>query len=343
MTRSGRRYSWAVVLLMFLASSNRASQSQGFADSRGSLSGRVSVEGEVAAPQQTRVEIRMMGENLSSAALTDRNGDFRFEGIPAGNYLVSVRVAGCEPYEDGVRVDGPVSSLAIRLRRTGAASLAKDPARSVSVHELSVPPKARKAFDKGNRLAAEHHPEAAIPEYQHAIREFSDFYEAYYKMGVAEIDRGNGNEAKVAFRKALELSEQKFAPALSGLSLVLSVEHRFEEADAAARESVELDATDPTSHYALGLADFAIGRFAESEKESLEALRLKPKFLEAYLLLAQVHARENNPAAVVADLDSYLKLDPDSPRAAKARAVRAGAQNAVLQQVSGSTVADANP
>jgi len=343
MTKSRLFCSCVAVFSILLVPSIEAARSRALTDLRGSLSGRVSVEGDYAVPPQTRIEIRMMGENLTSAALTDRSGDFRFEGIPAGTYFVSVRVTGCEPYEDVVRIDGPVSPLTIRLRRTTAGGLAKGAHPAVSVHELSIPPKARKYFDKANRLFAEHNPAAAISEYENAIKQFPDFYEAYYKMGVAEVDRGNGKEAEADFRMAIELSEDKFAPALSGLSLVLSVERRFEEAEAAARESVELDATDPSGHYALGLAAFTIGHFAESEKESLEALRLKPKFPEAYLLLAQVHARENNPAAVVADLDSYLRLDPDSPRAAKARAVRAGAQNALLQQASGSAVADANP
>jgi tetratricopeptide (TPR) repeat protein len=101
--------------------------------------------------------------------------------------------------------------------------------------------------------------------------------------------------------------------------------------------------TDATGHYALGLASYAMGQLHEAEKEVLEALGYPPKFPESYLQLAQVHARQNNPAAVVADLDAYLRLDSAGPRAEKARTIRAGAQNAWLQQLSGSTLADAEP
>ena len=62
-----------------------------------------------------------------------------------------------------------------------------------------------------------------------------------------------------------------------------------------------------------------------------------------YLLLAQVHARQDNSAVVVADLDAHLRLDDISPRAEKARNARAGAQNALLQQSNGSALAKVNP
>jgi predicted Zn-dependent protease len=132
-------------------------------------------------------------------------------------------------------------------------------------------------------------------------------------------------------------------PCRHRLSLVLCIERHFDEAEAAARATLEIDANDPMGHYALALVMYATGRIPDAEKGTLEALRLRPKFPEAYLLLAQVHARQDNPAAVVADLDAYLRLDGISPRAEKARSARAGAQNTLLHQSSGSALAKINP
>src|SRR5258707_1128774 len=224
MTRSRLVSSCVVALSLLVLPVACLAQSRSSVDSRGSLGGRVSVDGESAVPQQVRVEIRMMGENWNSVALTDRDGGFRFEGIPSGTYFVSVRVPDCAPFEDTVRVDTATSPLSIRLRRNTTTALPKGASPLVSVHQLSIPSKARKSFDKGNRFVSERNPAAGISEYQQAIKEFPGFYEAYYKIGIAEIDREHGPEAEAAFRKAIELSEGKFAPALSGLSLVLCVE-----------------------------------------------------------------------------------------------------------------------
>jgi len=317
-------------------------QSRSVVDSQGRLIGRVTMDPNNAPLVQVRVEIRMLGENLTATALSDREGNFRFAGIPSGTYFVTVREPGCNPFEDTVKVDTGTAPLIVRLRKNNpAAPASADP--TVSVHKLSIPAKARKSFDKGDRLLAAHDPAAGIAEYQRALKSFPDYYEAYYKIGLAEIEREHGREAEAAFRKAIELSGGRFAPALSGLSLVLCVERRFDEAAAAARQNLELDETDSTGHYALGLAFFALAQIPEAQKEVLEALRYRPKFPEPYLLLAQVHVRQNNPAAVVADLDAYLRLDSAGPRAEKARTIRAGAQNAWLQQLNGSTLADAEP
>jgi tetratricopeptide (TPR) repeat protein len=326
------------VMSLFAFSDFCSPQSRNVADSYRSLSGRISMDPYNAPLVQVRVEIRMLGENLTATALSDREGNFRFEGIPSGMYFVAVREPGFNPFEDTVKVDNDTAPLIVRLRKSNpVASASAGP--PVSVHELSIPAKARKSFDKGDRLLAVHDPAAGIAEYQRALKSFPDYYEAHYKIGLAEIEREHGPEAETAFRKAIERSDGKFAFALSGLSLVLCVERRFDEAAAAARRNLELDETDPTGHYALGLASYAMGKIPDAEKEVLEALRYRPKFPESYLLLAQVHARQNNPEAVVADLDAYLKLESAGPRAERARTIRAGAQNALLQQLARSSLA----
>ncbi len=330
------------ILLLLLSPSRGIAQSKSISDARGSLSGTVLIDGENVVASQVRVELRGLGESGNFTALTDRDGDFRVGALPVGTYFVSVNAPGYSPFEETLQIDPGTAPLVVRLRRA-IAVLANKATPSTSVHELSVPGKARKYFDKGNQLLATKNVAASIPEYQRAIKTFPAYYEAYYKIGIAELDQQRGPEAEAAFRKALELSDAHYAPAQSGLSLVLCIERHFTEAEAAARADLELDANDSMGHYALALVLYATGRVGESEKSALDALRIKPRFPEVNLLLAQVHARQNNLAAAVTDLDAYLKLDSVSPRAYKARAARVGAQNALLQQSASAALAKANP
>jgi tetratricopeptide (TPR) repeat protein len=141
----------------------------------------------------------------------------------------------------------------------------------------------------------------------------------------------HGFAAETAFRKSIELSEGRYTPAQSALSLVLSAAGKFTEAESVARADLQLDPNDATGHYALGLALATTDRLAEAEKSALQAIQFRPAFAEAYLLLAQIHQHQGNPVAVVADLDAYLKLDPDSPRSAKVKAVRTETQTALAK------------
>jgi hypothetical protein len=54
-----------------------------------------------------------------------------------------------------------------------------------------------------------------------------------------------------------------------------------------------------------------------------------PDFAMAHLLLAQIHRRQNNAAALVEDLNAYLRLEPDNVRSAGVKAVRDAAARAL--------------
>src|SRR5882672_1082202 len=69
------------------------------------------------------------------------------------------------------------------------ASAGKFRSPTVSLRELSVPDKARKAFSRGTQLFAARDWTASIAEFQKAIKAFGDLYEAYYKIGIAQLEQ----------------------------------------------------------------------------------------------------------------------------------------------------------
>jgi Tetratricopeptide repeat len=230
--------SCAVIPLVFLLFPIFSrSQTKSRQDVRGSLSGKVLIEGENAA-SQVRGDLRMIAGNVTGTAITDPHGNFRLEAIPAGTCFVNVAAPGCIPFEETLQVDSSTAPVLVRLRKNNHVPASASASSSISVHELTIPSKARRFFDKGNQLLAAKNPADAISEYQRAIKAFPADYEAYYKIGIAELSQERGAEAEAALRKAVERSEGRY------------VERRFAEAESAAREHRQLDATDATGHYA---------------------------------------------------------------------------------------------
>jgi tetratricopeptide (TPR) repeat protein len=217
-------------------------------------------------------------------------------------------------------------------------------APSVSVHELKIPEKARVAFNKGTQRLMAKDWAGSIPEFQRAIAAFHEFYEAYYKMGIAQLELKRGEDAEGAFRKSIELSEGRYAPPLFGLGLALGNAGQFADGESFVRAGLNLEPTDAAGHFTLAWVLYAAERVAEAEKSAQQAVLYSPNFAMAHLLLAQIHRRQNNVAALVDDLDAYLRLEPDGPRSASVRAVRAEAQQALAstQESGGSVVAKAN-
>jgi tetratricopeptide (TPR) repeat protein len=234
----------------------------------------------------------------------------------------------------------PVWSFAqSRFDTHGAASADIPP--TVSVHELKIPDKARTAYNKGTQRFVAQDWSGSIVEFQRAIAACRDFYEAYYKIGLADLELKLSGEAEAAFRKSIELSEGHFAPALFGLGLTLGSEKRFEDALAYIRAGLGLEPTSARGNFTLAWVLYTADRVAEAEKCARVAVLYSPNFATAHLLLAQIHRRQNNSAAMVKELDAFLRLEPDNPRNASVRAVRDEAQRALDTASVGTVAANA--
>jgi tetratricopeptide (TPR) repeat protein len=224
-------------------------------------------------------------------------------------------------------------------------SLAQSPQSNniVSVRELSIPSKAVHAFDQGVELLAKQDAAGSLPQFQRAISEFAGYYEAYYKMGVADLRLWRISDAEQAFRKSMDLSGNQYAPPLLALGAVLIYQEKFAEAEGVTRKGLDLDPTSWSGHYFLGWALFGLNRLEEAENSVREALRWKNDSAEARLLLVDIHSREKDYPALLNDVDEYLKRDPDSPAGARARALRDNAQRALSQSQSATAIAQPQP
>jgi tetratricopeptide (TPR) repeat protein len=226
----------------------------------------------------------------------------------------------------------------------GGRSLVDSTGAVVSVHELSVPDKAKEAFNKGARRLNAMDWAGSVPEFQRAIKTFPGFYEAYDMLGVAQLAMQNWADAETSFRKAIDLSLGRYAAPHFGLGLILCIDHKqFAQAEETVRDGIDIDPADASGHFALAWILYTVARLPEAEQSAREAVRDKPTFAEAYLLLAQIHLRQNDSAAAIEDLDGYLKLDPDSPRSARAKAARATAQRALAHETANAVTAQAIP
>jgi tetratricopeptide (TPR) repeat protein len=202
---------------------------------------------------------------------------------------------------------------------------------AVSVRELSIPPKALHSFQKGVDLLAKKDPADSLPHFQRAVVEFPRYYEAYYKIGVADLKLWRLEDAEQAFRKSIDLSGAQYAPPLLALSAILVSQKRFVEAEGVARKGLDLDPSSWSGHYYLASALLGLNRLEEAEGSVREALRLKTDSAESLRLLVDIHAHERDYVALVADLNEYLKLDPNSAVGETARALRDRVQQMLVE------------
>jgi len=221
-------------------------------------------------------------------------------------------------------------------------STAANIAPTVSVRELSIPEAASKAFDKGTQLLAAKDWAGSASQFRQAIRSFPAFYEAFYRLGIAEEKLGCATEAEFAFRKSIELSDGRYAPPHFGLALMLADDKKqYAEAEAMVRSGLALDDADAAGYFALAWILYTTDRLADAENAAREALLLEPGLAASRVLLAQVHLRQGRLPATAKDVDSYLKLDPDAGEVATHQAIRS--QQNRSQADAASVAAEDNP
>jgi tetratricopeptide (TPR) repeat protein len=214
---------------------------------------------------------------------------------------------------------------------------------AVSVRELSIPPKAHHAFQKGVERLAKDDAAGSLPNFQRAVADFKTYYEAYFEIGVAELKLWRLADSEQALRKSIELSGGKYADPLFALGAVLTYQGKFTEGEGILREALDLNPTSWAGHYCLGWALFALDRLQDAEKSLHEALRWKSDSPETHLLLADIHHRQRDYPALLRDLDEYRKLEPDSPINDKVRDRRDEAEKAILKSQSPSSRVQPQP
>jgi tetratricopeptide (TPR) repeat protein len=136
-------------------------------------------------------------------------------------------------------------------------------------------------------------PAGSLIYFQRAASEFSNFYEAYHAIGLAQLRLGHEEEAQQAFQKSIDASGGHYAEPLFGLSAILCNQQKFTEAEPIIRKALELAPGFGPGHFTLAWALFGLNRLDEAEQIAHEASIRDPKLALAHLLLANIYIRRS--------------------------------------------------
>jgi tetratricopeptide (TPR) repeat protein len=272
------------------------------------------------------MELRNAAGELLDTAMTTATGGFEFHGLGRKWYSVSVDLGGYEPASASVDMSlSSTTALEIYLKRNSDES-ASLKAKSISAHELAIPVKARDLLEAGKRkLYVQKDATGALRDFQKAVAAAPNYYEAYYQIAMVDIALAKRDDAEAAFRKSIEASGDTFGEAEIGLGRLTLDRDRgdFLQAEKIIRRGLELKSDSWAGHYELARALVGENRLAEAQKSAEAARTLAPNVALVYELLAIIHFRQKDYAALLADLDAYIKLDPNSGEGQRAKALRA--------------------
>ena len=308
------------------------------------LSGTIREGGSGRLVSEARIELQnSMGSPISSL-FSDRNGNYQFDDIGPGDVYVSVQHEGYAPMREYVRQDGSDHIYKDMFLAVVPSESASKAVRPVSEHELSIPKKAHESFDKGIQLVVQKSDfRGAIALFSRAISQYSSYYEAYAAMGLAQYKLGDAAAAEKSLLSSIQISQEKYAPAMLDLASIFNGKNRFSEAEPLLRKAVSLDASSWRGQYELTVALAGEKRYADAITSATAARDLKPGNPQIYLLLYTLHIQTDNFSAALNDTEAYLKLVPEGALSDRVRTLQDEIRRNISSGAKDSSISAASP
>jgi len=332
-----RQVTFILLVLFFLSSI------PSFAQKSATVAGNIYFESEYNPAKNVNVSLYDQEHTLLESQSTSDVGQFRFGGLRRSSYSIRIEAPGYEPYSQDVDVS-MVSDKGLTIYLQPIAKKEESTSsKTVSVHELSMPSAARDLVDSGKRkLYQQKDAKSAVPDFQQALSLSPKYYEAETQLAMAQMTLGNRAEAEASFRKALELSNDKYPQAWVGLGAVLLDRGILPEGEKSIRQGLQLNPNLWLGHYELGRALMLEKQLPDALTSAEQARLLAPSVPIIYRLLSNIHLEQKDYPALLADLETYITLDPDSTAGLRAKQLRDQLQQSTRTQMH-PTPASANP
>ncbi len=263
------------------------------------------------------------GMNTHFEVTTDKRGEYVRVGLQSGPYKVTAEKEG---------LGGQVLETRVRIGNSSTVDFVLGPGGKVappSKEELAKSAELAKVFDEGVAASKAGNTDEAIAKFTRAAELNPKCSDCVYNLGFAYAQRKDYVQAEAAYKTAIEI-KPSYAEAYNGLANIYNAQHKFDEAAAASAKATELSSADTAggvtggnvnSMYNQGVILWNGGKFEDAKKQFEAVIKVDANHADAHYWLGMALVNENNIPAAVPEFETYLKLAPEGPNAATAKAI----------------------
>jgi tetratricopeptide (TPR) repeat protein len=272
---------------------------------------------------------------------TTGGGRFYFQGLGEAEYVLKISADSYQPQEVHVNLQfGNVHGTIVYLQPLSSGSAKPSSVVGISSHELSMPEPARELLISGRtKLYRENKPQEALDDFLRAQQKAPGFYELNYELGMAYLNLGQKVKAQDCFVKAIAISKDTYGDPQIAFGTLLVDQGNLAEGEKKIQRGIQLNPSLWMGYYQLARLELIRGQLEEAERDAEQSRSLAPKAAINYQLLSIIHLRQKKYPQLLQDIDMYLELDPNSPAAQRARAVR----DQVVQEIKKEQALESSP
>jgi tetratricopeptide (TPR) repeat protein len=241
------------------------------------------IVGKIVDPQKNPIEgveitLRDVASSRSFTLKTKKNGEFKFAGLPRGDYKVVLKKPGYATKEDEWKLLTPQATMEkVELPPIVMAS-------EELVQKVEKLKEAEAGIKTGSEMIRQGDYDGALAALKTVLDKNPQDPNALYLSGLACLRKGLIAEASADFLKVTEFSP-RFAAAHYQLGVCFESQKEPEKALAAYQKALELEPSNSDVAYNTGLILFGLNRIDEALPRFEQALALRPDD-PAYLEMA---------------------------------------------------------
>jgi tetratricopeptide (TPR) repeat protein len=261
------------------------------------------------------IEIKDSGRKFTTT--TNAKGEYIQVGLVGGSYTVTVEKDKLSSQRTVQMRGGTANTQNFVL---GAAP--GDAAASPAAVEM------QKVFTEGLDASKAGNHDEAIAKFTRATELNPKCADCFYNIGYSYSEKKDYDKAEEAFKKAID-AKADYVEAYNGLANIYNAQRKFDLAAAASTKATELSGapgaagSSPDALFNQGVILWNAGKIPEAKKQFEATIAAKPDHAEAHYQLAMALVNEGDLKGAGVQFDAYLKLAPNGPNAATAKALAA--------------------
>lgn len=255
---------------------------------------------------------------IVTSVYSNDGGAFVIENVPPGQYDLVVR-DGLSEGQERVTTAGMRMYVTVRMSNSQASETGNS--ATVSVAQMNVPDKARKAYQKAQEEFSKGKLAEADGQLDKALKIYPNYAEALTLRGVLDLQQQRSTDAVAELEKAVDC-DHNYAMAHIALGSAYNSLKRFDDAVRVLDRGISLAPNAWQGYFERARALIAKNQYPESLRDLAKAQSFAASDLPIlHLVKADALLGMGDYQDGQAELQTYLDRDPQGSNAAEARRV----------------------